>query len=135
MQVPRWLDYDYLTKIKAVEKELSELFSEEIPYYYFEVAQLLFNSCADEFQHLQKMKSIVEDIYEIRKEKLVRLLKNIDPKGPVKYLSNAGAVEINHVRPAFQAAYNVVAQTQSIYDQCQKNLEANAALANAQGME
>ena len=53
------------------------------------------------------MKSIVEDIFELRKEKLVRVLKNIDPITPVKYLSNVGAVELNHVRPAFAAAYNV----------------------------
>ncbi len=43
------MDYDYLTKVRAVEKELEELFSEDIPYYYFEVATLLFNNCADEF--------------------------------------------------------------------------------------
>ena len=62
------------------------------------------------------MKSIVEDIYEIRKEKLVRLMKNIDASIPLKYLSNASAVEINHVRPAFQAAYNVVGQMKNIHD-------------------
>ncbi len=56
---------------------------------------------------MQKMKSIVEDIYELRKDKLVTLLKKVDPVTPVKFLSNAGAVELNHVRPAFQAAYNV----------------------------
>ena len=47
------------------------------------------------------MKSIVEDIFELRKEKLVRLLKNVEPKNQVKYLSNVGAVELNSVRPAF----------------------------------
>ena len=99
--MPLWLNHDYLTKVKAMERELEEVFSEEIPYYYFEMANLLFNHCADEFQHLQKMKSIVEDIFELRKEKLVRVLKNIDSKAPVKYLSNVGAVELNSVRPAF----------------------------------
>lgn len=101
VQIPRWLDYDYLTKVKAVERELKELFSEDIPYYYFELSSLLFNNCADEFQNVQKMKSVIEDIFELRKEKLVRLLKIIDPVNPVKYLSNVGSVELNSVRPAF----------------------------------
>ena len=56
------------------------------------------------------MKSIIEDIFELRKEKLVRILKNVDPKNPVKFLSNAGAVELNSVRPAFQSAHNVAGQ-------------------------
>ncbi len=90
-----------------MEKELDELFSEDIPYYYFEMATLMFNNCADEFQQVAKMKSIVEDIFETRKEKLIKVLKNVDPTNPVKYLSNVGSVELNSVRPAFQAAYNV----------------------------
>ena len=56
------------------------------------------------------MKSIIEDIYELRREKLVRLLKNVDPQTPVKYLSNVGSVELNSVRPAFIGAYSVAGQ-------------------------
>lgn len=56
------------------------------------------------------MKSIVEDIYELRKEKLLRMLKNIDPITPVKFLSTCGAVEINQIRPAFIAAYSIANQ-------------------------
>ncbi len=37
-------------KVKIIEKELGDLFSEEIPYYYFEMANLLLSHCADEFQ-------------------------------------------------------------------------------------
>ncbi len=107
MQIPRWLDYDYLSKVKAVERELPIMFSEDIPYYYFELSTLLFTHCSDEFQNVQKIKSILEDIFELRKEKLVRILKNVQPATPVKFISNAGSVELNSVRPAFQAAYNV----------------------------
>ena len=69
---------------------------------------MLFNNCADEFVNVQKMKSIIEDIFEQRKEKLLRMLKKIEPATPVKFLSHAGAVEINAVRPAFCAAYSIV---------------------------
>lgn len=108
VQLPKWVDYDFLVRIKQQEKEVPEEFSEELPYYYFEIAQLLFNNCADEFAHLAKLKSIIEDIYELRKEKMLKLLKAIDPATPVKYLSYAGATEVNNTRQAFQAAYNVV---------------------------
>ena len=90
------------------------------------MANLLFNNCADEFVHLQKLKSIVEDIFELRKEKLVRQLKRVDPETPVKFLSNAGAVELNSIRPAFTAAYTVAGQMQNILENCQRAIEANA---------
>ena len=54
------------------------------------------------------MKSIIEDIFEVRKEKLMKMLKAIDPETPVKFLSTCGAAEINAMRPAFTASYSVV---------------------------
>ena len=121
VQVPKWLDYEYLCKIKLQEKELADTFSEEIPFYYFEVASLLFNNCADEFQNVQKMKSIIEDIFELRSEKLIRMLKNIEPGTPVKFLSHAAAVEVNTVRPAFVGGYSIANSMQNIIEQCKQN--------------
>ena len=135
VQPPRWFDYEYLCKVKAVEKELGDMFSEEIPYYYFEVANLLLNNCADEFQSVQKMKSVIEDIFELRREKLVRMLKNVEPQTPVKFLSNVGAVELNSIRPAFTAAFTVAGHMQNILENCQRAIETNAAQANNEGLE
>ena len=64
------------------------------------------------------MRSILEDLYELRREKLVRLLKDVNPQTPVKFLSNVGAVELNSVRPAFAAAYTVAGQMQNILENC-----------------
>ena len=74
------------------------------------------------------MKSVIEDIFEFRKEKLVRLLKNVNPQTPIKYLSHVGAAELNSVRPAFSAAYTVAGKMQNILEVCQKQIEDNAAL-------
>ena len=63
-----------------------------------------------------KMKSIIEDIYEVRKEKLMRILKEIDPQTPVKFLSTCGSAEINALRPAFSASYTIVNQMQNIIE-------------------
>ena len=62
------------------------------------------------------MKSVIEDIFELRKEKLLRILKAIDPETPVKYLSNAGSVEINLLRPSMQATYGIVDKMQRVKD-------------------
>lgn len=62
------------------------------------------------------MKSIIEDIFELRKEKLMRLLKDIDPITPVKFLSTCGAVELNLVRPAFTSAYSLAHHMQNIIE-------------------
>ena len=69
------------------------------------------------------MKSIIEDIFEQRKEKLLRMLKKIEPATPVKFLSHAGAVEINAVRPAFCAAYSIVNHMQNIIELNQENVQ------------
>ena len=51
---------------------------------------------------------MIEDLFDLRRDKLMRTMKRIDADTPVLYLSNAGAAEINYVRPAFVQAYSVV---------------------------
>ena len=43
--------------------------------------------------------SILEDIKEIRKEKMLRKMKTIDPDTPVQFLSAVGAHELGQLRP------------------------------------
>ena len=71
------------------------------------------------------MKSIVEDIFELRKEKLTRILKNVEPAAPLKFLTNIGSIELNYVRPAFSAAYTVAGKMQDIIEHCTKAVEEN----------
>ena len=47
--LPNWVDVDFLKKVRHEERELKDRFSPEMPYYYFEVANLLLNECTDEF--------------------------------------------------------------------------------------
>ena len=83
-------------KVKIMEKELKgDQFCDLIPYYYFEMAALLLTQCPEEVPDLPKMKSVVEDIFEIRKEKLLKVLKEINPTFQVKSLTNSGSAEIN----------------------------------------
>ena len=79
MQIPNWMDVEFLKQVKAQERELGEQFSEVLPYHYFEVAQLLLHECQDEFAHFKQVKSLIEDLFELRKEKIMRIMKKIDP--------------------------------------------------------
>ena len=54
--------------------------------------------------------SILEDIKEVRKEKMLKKMKEIDPETPVHYLSHVGSHELNLLRPVLQEAYGAVNQ-------------------------
>ena len=112
--MPYWLEVEFLLKVKTEEREQKEIFSDALPYYYFEIAQLLLNECKDEFEKHLQVKSLIEDIFSLRKEKITKILKNIDPDTPVAYLSNAGAAEVNYIRPAMGSAYSLVHKMQNV---------------------
>ena len=67
------------------------------------------------------MKSVIEDIFELRKEKLLRKLKNIDASTPIKLLSYSGSCELNCLRPAFSSAYSVTNKMQNIIKMTSEN--------------
>ena len=66
MQIPSWLDIEFLKKVRKEEKEASETFSDALPYYYSEIAQLLLNECEHEFVQATQIKSVLEDITQGR---------------------------------------------------------------------
>ena len=114
VQVPNWMNIEFLNRVKLEDRESNGIFSEAIPYYYFEMANLLFTECGDEFKELAKTKSVIEDIHEYRKEMLINKLKKVEPETPIQFLSHVSAAELNAVRPAFTAVYSVVNKMQQI---------------------
>jgi len=63
--------------------------------------------------------SILEDIKEIRKEKMLKIMRSIDPDTPIKFLSFVGAQEISQLRPVLQEAYGTLNKMQAIKDKAQ----------------
>ena len=59
----------------------------------------------------------------MRKDKLMRILKTVEPETPVKFVSMAGATEINSVRPAFQTAYAVINKMQVIKEKAEAEIK------------
>ena len=90
------------------------MFSDALPYYYFEIAQLLLLECSDEFENSKQVKSLIEDLFELRREKLIKIMKKIEADTPVIYLSTAGSAELNYCRPGFSAAHSVVNKMQNV---------------------
>ena len=95
MQIPSWLDVEFLKKVRAEDKEMQQVFSNALPYYYAEIAQLLLAECEESFNNPKQVRSVLEDIQEVRKEKLNRILRKIDPATPAMFLSAPGNLELN----------------------------------------
>ena len=83
IQIPNWLDPEFLKHVRTEECELKEQFTDTIPYYYFEIAHLLLTHCEDDFKQVSQVKSILEDIQETRKDKLLKQLRKIDTDTPI----------------------------------------------------
>ena len=58
----------------------------------------MFNECKDEFSNFNETKSVVEDLFLIRKEKLIRIIKKVDPENQILFLSSVGCAELNYFR-------------------------------------
>jgi len=112
IQMPTWLDVDFLKKVRAEDKANGLQFSPALPYYYNEIAQLLLHECMEEIPNHKQLKSVLEDIQEQRKDKLSKVLKQIEGETPVKFLSNCGSNEVQTHRAVYQASYGVVNRIQ-----------------------
>ena len=61
----------------------------------------------------KQLKSLVEDLFELRREKAIRLLKSITPEESLAvYLNNIGCAELNYVRPSFTSAMSIAHKMQ-----------------------
>ena len=119
VQIPNWMNVEFLNRVKLEDRESKETFSDCIPFYYFEMAHLLFTQCEDEFKELAKTKSVIEDIHEYRSEMLVNKLKKVEAETPIQFLSHVTSAELNKGRPSFSALYSVVNRLQTISEAAQ----------------
>ena len=46
--------------------------------FYMEIAMMLLDQCKDEFENHKQTKSLINDLFELRRDKLMRIMKKID---------------------------------------------------------
>lgn len=95
---PEWLSTDALDRVLVAEKQ--DLILQHLPFHYMEVAQVIMRIFRDEFMEPDKILSILEDIENVRMDRL-RLGMNNMRKDTVagihlhqSKLRNASAMEL-----------------------------------------
>jgi len=110
IQAPEWMDKERLTENLQFEKD-NETFG-ELPYHFAEVTSLLFSAAADDIPDADAVRTLLEDLGDIRQAKIRRGVHTVaaDVKtGGTAFavkLNNVGAMETSLVRPFLTEALN-----------------------------
>ncbi|XP_010486970.1 PREDICTED: DNA replication complex GINS protein PSF2 [Camelina sativa] len=99
---PGWMSVDNLTQILEAERESQSTF-QALPFSYVEIARLLFDHAHDDIPDKYMVRSLVEDIRDVRLHKLETNLGSFQGTSAVK-ISNVSAMEVNIVRPFVRRA-------------------------------
>ncbi|TMW65739.1 hypothetical protein Poli38472_008381 [Pythium oligandrum] len=107
---PSWFSVAYLTNRLEREKE-SDIF-EELPFHYLEIASLLFKHAAEDIEQVEHIRSLLEDIQNVRQDKIrngLYKIANDVQSGGTAYaiqMNNISALEINSVRQFMVGSLN-----------------------------
>lgn len=94
---PDWLNYAYLKEKYDEEKKFVDLFS-LLPWNWLEVSKVLLHSAADDIHDSSsQIKSIIQDLREVRQLKARRGLKELNESNI--QLNGLSLMEINEIRP------------------------------------
>ncbi|CAI2380800.1 unnamed protein product [Moneuplotes crassus] len=79
IQSPSWMEEEILKNMIELEKQTAETSNKlenKLPgYYFFEIAILLLHHAADDIENPVVLRTLIEDIFEIRKTKLLKEMK------------------------------------------------------------
>ncbi|KAF5201175.1 Dna replication complex gins protein psf2, partial [Thalictrum thalictroides] len=96
-----------LTRVLEAERDSPSEF-QPLPFHYVEISKLLFDHAREDIPDVYMVRSLVEDIRDVRFHKVETGLQKISRTHAVK-LKNLSAMEVNIVRPflvrALQAFY------------------------------
>uniref|UniRef100_A0A7S2D0T8 DNA replication complex GINS protein PSF2 n=1 Tax=Octactis speculum TaxID=3111310 RepID=A0A7S2D0T8_9STRA len=112
IQPPSWIDYDHLSKI--LENEQNDLDSfQELPFHYIEIAASLIATSAEDIPDCERVRTILEDIQNLRWSKIRRgmqliadKVKEDDERITAVKLTNVSALELHAIRPFMTGALN-----------------------------
>ena len=110
--LPEWLDGESLAEVLKEERAQEGTF-QDLPFHYVEIATLLLKTAGDEFVMPDRIRSLVEDIENVRMEKIRRGLQGMSDtvlRGRSVMstkMNHVGAMEITTVRNFLTQAMNM----------------------------
>jgi len=104
IQPPLWMDVEYLNERLKVEQTTNSC--QDLPFHFKEIAIQLFNCASDDIVNVQEVRTLLQDIWNLRHSKLRQGLLLLDHNKPAYKLNNVSAMEVNSIRPFFIHAMN-----------------------------
>ncbi|ELP93321.1 DNA replication complex GINS protein PSF2, putative [Entamoeba invadens IP1] len=90
--IPSWLHVEQLEQYLEAE-ETSDLFS-PLPFYYQEVAYSLMKTAPEDFEDLDKTRSVFEELRQFRMDKVRAGLHSLNKDIETIMMTNVGATEL-----------------------------------------
>mmetsp|Transcript_2157 Transcript_2157/g.3176 ORF Transcript_2157/g.3176 Transcript_2157/m.3176 type:complete len:226 (-) Transcript_2157:337-1014(-) len=138
LKPPTFMNPDYLRSKLAKEKQSTDTFS-DLPFNYMEIASLLLSSAADDIEHADTIRTLLEDIENVRMSK-IRLGMNDNATQVMSgemtqsvKMNNIGSMELVLIRNFFTEALHkfYVISGRQAQAETQQPAGASAAAAGA----
>lgn len=94
---PEWMSIEKLTQVLEAERDFEGF--EPLPFHYVEISRLLFDHAREDIQDVYMVRSLIEDIKDVRFHKLGTGLEKIVELSSGVKLKNVSAMETNVVCP------------------------------------
>ncbi|KAF6986148.1 hypothetical protein CFC21_003932 [Triticum aestivum] len=98
IRAPEWMTVERLTQVLDAERESPREF-QPLPFHYIEISKLLFDHSRDDITDAYLVRSLIEDIRDVRFHKVETGLETISGRTHAVKLKNLSAMEVNIVRP------------------------------------
>ncbi|KAM0948287.1 putative DNA replication complex GINS protein Psf2 [Dioscorea sansibarensis] len=95
---PEWMSVAKLMQVLEAERESPREF-QPLPFHYVEISRLLFDHAHDDIPDEYMVRSLIEDIRDVRFHKMESGLESISGRTHAVKLKNLSAMEVNIVRP------------------------------------
>nr|XP_043634944.1 DNA replication complex GINS protein PSF2-like [Erigeron canadensis] len=97
IQPPEWISLEKLTQVLEAERDSAGSF-EALPFHYVEISRLLFDHARDDIPEVYMVRSLIEDIKDVRFHKIGAGLEKVSTWTFAMKL-NLSAMEVNVIRP------------------------------------
>ncbi|KAI4385686.1 hypothetical protein MLD38_003681 [Melastoma candidum] len=119
---PEWMSVEKLTQVLEAERDSEKEF-QSLPFHYIEISRLLFHHARDDIPDIYMVRSLIEDIRDVRFHKVETSLETFDGRTSAVQIKSLSAMEVNIVRPfvmkalqAFQKLGGLVPESDPLPD-------------------